>query len=111
MATMAQPVLPPLPPDLSKNVPASPNAAGTNLQTGLGGGSPILDAIKKIESGYQELVQLLPSIAPVAAEAISKLRIVMPSAAGAGAGGGLEGGENYPTITGSAALPPPQGGQ
>lgn len=52
-----------------------------------GGGLPaIMTAMKQIEMGYQTLAQSLPSLAPLAADAITKLRTALPQAAGAGAG-------------------------
>lgn len=80
-----------------------------------------MDAIRSIESGYQQLAQVMPSLAPVAAEAISKLRVAVPSALSAGAGSAPAGqggmpppqpvdASNPPAITGSSYLPPPQQG-
>jgi len=76
-----------------------------------------MDAIRQIETGYQSLAQAMPSLAPVAAEAISKLRVAVPSAMSAGAGSAPAGpggmvaptdASNPPAITGSSSLPPPQ---
>lgn len=75
-----------------------------------------MDAIRQIETGYKQLASVMPSLAPVAAEAISKLRVAVPSAMSAGATGAPTGqgipaptdASNPPAITGSASIPPPQ---
>lgn len=119
MATASQMSLPPLPDKTSSTVPASTNG---DPASGLSGLSPVMDAIRSIESGYQQLAQVMPSLAPVAAEAISKLRVAVPSALSAGAGSAPAGqgqgmpppqpvdASNPPAITGSSYLPPPQQG-
>lgn len=109
--------LPPVPAETSTTVKSSPASPAS----GLSGISPVMDAIRQIETGYQSLAQILPSLAPVAAEAISKLRVAVPSAMSAGAGSAPAGpggmmppqpvdASSPPAITGSASLPPPQMG-
>lgn len=71
-------------PQASQQDPSSsPQASGSPF----GGGLPaIVLAMKQIETGYQTLAQSLPSLAPLAADAITKLRTALPQAAGANAG-------------------------
>jgi len=57
-----------------------------------------------IEAGYKMLVDSLPSLAPLAADAVSKLRIAIPNAVGAGAG------QNGPQSSGPSLPPPPSQG-
>mgnify|MGYP001570169802 len=78
-------------------LPTDSNYAGANVSPGppppnggMAGGSPfsgglpgMMQAVQQIEAGYQTLVSMLPSTAPLAAEAISKLRIAIPNAIGA----------------------------
>jgi hypothetical protein len=48
----------------------------------------MMSAVQQIEAGYKALATMLPSMAPIAADAISKLRLAIPNAVGAGAGSG-----------------------
>lgn len=109
--------LPPLPDKMATQGP--PMSSSGSQESAISGISPVMDAIRKVETGFQALAQLMPSLAPLAAEAISKLRVAVPSALSAGAGSAPAGpggmvaptdASNPPAITGSASLPPPQQG-
>ena len=86
--------LPALPTDSQYAPPGG--AAGVNgAAGGVGGASPfsgglpeMMQAVQGIEAGYKMLVTILPSLAPIAAEAVSKLRVAVPNAVGAAAGQG-----------------------
>jgi len=91
--------LPPLPENVGAQAPQS---------SPLSGGMPsFMQFVQQIEDGYKKLALALPSLAPIAAEGISKLRMAVPSAMDAGAGAQAP---TSPAITGSGYLPsPPQG--
>lgn len=85
--------LPPMPGDSNYAGPGpqtsqtDPSQSSSPSSSPFGGGLPaIMTAMKQIEMGYQTLAQSLPSLAPLAADAITKLRTALPQAAGAGAG-------------------------
>lgn len=83
---MAAAALPPLPTD-SNSTGANPSTPPTGGMSPFSGGLPgMMQALQQIEGGYKMLAQMLPSMAPIAAEAISKLRMAIPNAIGAGAG-------------------------
>ena len=78
--------LPPLPTD-SNSPGANPTSSPTQGMSPFSGGLPgMMAAMQQIEEGYKTLASVLPSIAPIAADAISKLRMAIPNAIGAGAG-------------------------
>ena len=73
-----------------------------------GGQSNILQALQQIEMGYKMLASALPSLAPIAAEGISKLRVAVPGAMSAGAtqgNGSMQG--DVPPSAGPQQLPSP----
>jgi hypothetical protein len=74
-----------------------------------GGQSNILQALQQIEMGYKMLASALPSLAPIAAEGISKLRVAVPGAMSAGANaqgnGSMQG--DIPPSAGPQQLPSP----
>ena len=92
-------------------VPSSPMA----------GGLPgLMQGIQQVEAGAQMLASQLPSLTPIIAEFVSKLRMAIPSALGANAGqgqppmgqqqpmgGGMPGVPGPPAITGGQSLPLP----
>lgn len=98
-----------MPADVGKATRIEPAQAGAAPPSAFSGGlSGVMQAMQQIESGAQMLVQTLPSVAPVMAEFISKLRMVIPSALGADAGGqGIPGVPGAPAITGGQSLPTP----
>lgn len=74
----------------------------------------MMQAVTQIEQGYKMLASQLPSLAPIAADAISKLRIAIPNAIGAGAGQGQPQGQPQGGPSGDSGQlppPPPQGAQ
>jgi hypothetical protein len=107
--------LPPLPDEIHENAAdaASRGSAEPDLTSAFSGGlPPALEAVRMIETGYKMLAMSMPSFVPVAAQAISQLRMMM-SPQGADAGG-PEMGPTGPAITGMTQNPmtlpaPPQG--
>lgn len=68
----------------------------------------MMQAIAQTEGGLKSLAIQLPSLAPMIADFISKLRTAVPTAAGSGADSVPPG---SPAITGGQSLPsPPQQG-
>ena len=63
--------------------PSAPQQVSSAFSGGLPG---MMQSIQKSEAGLQELAQQLPPLAPLIAEFISKLRMAVPNAIGAGAG-------------------------
>ncbi len=110
---MAAPALPALPTDSNMTGANLGQDTGAGPQSPFSGGLPgMMQAMQQIEAGYQALVAALPSLAPVAAEGISKLRMAIPNAVGAVAQApGAPGGGMQPPAGGAPGLPaPPTGG-
>lgn len=82
MATM----LPPLPTDSNMTGPNQSTPPTQGMSPFSGGLPGMMGAVQQIEAGYKALATMLPSMAPIAAEAISKLRLAIPNAVGAAAG-------------------------
>lgn len=70
-----------------------------------------MTAMKQIELGYQMLAQQLPSLAPLVADAITKLRMAIPNAVGAGAGQQAGKGPQAPNPGMQTSPSPPSQGQ
>ena len=96
---MGVPSLPPIPPETG-GPGMDPNAGASAFS---GGMPAMMQSIQQIEMGAKTLVTQLPSLAPLVADFISKLRVAVPNAVGAGAGMAAPGGEP----TGEPGLPPP----
>jgi hypothetical protein len=97
---------PPSAPGTNGNSPSS--AGGSAFSGGLGG---MQAAVQQLEAGYQQLAQMLPSLAPFAADAVSKLRMIIPAALSAGAQGQGQPGQapSGPDPTAQSSIPPPPG--
>lgn len=104
---MASAALPPLPDSNFSGPNVSPGVGSVGSGSVFSGGLPAMQkAQTMIEGGYKMLVDSLPSLAPLAADAVSKLRIAIPNAVGAGAQPGAA-----PQGNGPGLPPPPQGAQ
>ncbi len=76
----------------------------SQVSSAFSGGLPgMMQSIQQIEAGAQTLTQQLPSLAPLIAEFISKLRMAVPNAIGAGAG------QQQPMGAPTSQLPTPAG--
>lgn len=105
---MAAPALPALPTDSNMTGPNVGQEGGPASSPFSGGLPGMMQAMQQIEQGYQMLVSALPSLAPIAAEGISKLRMAIPNAVGAVAQGpGAPGGGVAPPAGSAQTLPAP----
>ena len=109
--------LPPLPQDSGTYSPDTPNPSPNSGAQGaggapspFGGGLPqMMQSMQQVESGLQTLATSLPSLAPMVAEMITRLRTAIPNAvAGANQSQPAPG---TTTAAGSGFPPPPTPGQ
>ena len=91
------PSLPPLPTNSTMGAGSSPSSSPFS------GGLPgMMAAVQQIEGGVSMLARSLPSLAPMLSEFVTKLRMAIPNAVGAGAG--TSGAGSQPA---SPGVPPP----